>query len=148
MMRRRPSTIRYLVDTSAIVLLPRDDVAAVLKPLLDTGQVATCGPVELALLACLQTPEDYADIRTVRAASFHWLDTVDADYVRAVQVQGLLVEQGHLSVGHSELLVAAIAERHAVTLLHIDAVFERIAETTGQAMARVGRDSMEGASPP
>ncbi|MFF3375635.1 PIN domain-containing protein [Streptomyces sp. NPDC002680] len=57
--------------------------------------------------------------------------------VRAVLMslvqQGLLAEKGmHREASIPDLLIAATAERHGVTVLHYDGDFEHIAEVTGQ----------------
>jgi len=49
-------------------------------------------------------------------------------------------EQGEHTVGWPELVVAAVAERHGVTVLHCNGDFERIAEVTGQRVERLGAD--------
>jgi predicted nucleic acid-binding protein len=51
------------------------------------------------------------------------------------EVQGLLAQRAqHRSISIPDLLIAATAERHALTLLHYDGDYERIAELTGQAV--------------
>jgi hypothetical protein len=79
------TTARYLVDTSAIVQLPRVEVAAVLGPLLISGQLATCGVIDLKLHALVRSHSDLVHVRAIRAAAFHWLPTIDADLTRALQ---------------------------------------------------------------
>jgi predicted nucleic acid-binding protein len=143
------STVRYLVDTSAIVQLPRDSVAAVLSPLLSTGQLATCAVVDLALYAAVRDPAALADLLALRAASFHWLPTTDADLIRAIDVYAELAGQGQHRVGWPDLVVAAVAERHQVALLHYNASFEQIAKVTGQSVEWVVAESRtEGVDPP
>lgn len=52
---------------------------------------------------------------------------------RAIEVQGVLaVRAQHRSVSIPDLLIAATAEHNALTVLHYDGDFERIAEVTGQ----------------
>lgn len=53
---------------------------------------------------------------------------------RLIEVQAALAERGlHQSVKVPDLLIAAIAERHRVTVIHYDRDCEAIAEITGQA---------------
>jgi predicted nucleic acid-binding protein len=48
-------------------------------------------------------------------------------------VQATLAAQSRLrEVGMADLLIAAVAERHGLTLLHYDGDFDTIAEITGQ----------------
>jgi len=58
---------------------------------------------------------------------------------RAVEVQLLLADQGrHRAPSIPDLLIAAIAETAALTVLHLDKDFEIIAEITGQPVERLG----------
>jgi predicted nucleic acid-binding protein len=55
-------------------------------------------------------------------------------------VQHELARRSQLrAVGLPDLLVAAVAERHRVTVLHHDADFDLIAGVTGQRVEWVGR---------
>jgi predicted nucleic acid-binding protein len=125
-------TVRFLADTSAISRLAWPEVAAVLSPLIETGTVATCGVIEMGLLSLLRDPADAHEIRTSRAAAFPWLTTQDADLHRALAVHALLVNAGHHSVSWPVLVVAAVGERHQVTVLHYDPAFALIAKVTRQ----------------
>jgi predicted nucleic acid-binding protein len=58
----------------------------------------------------------------------------DRIYDRALNVQESLTYRGtHRSAGSVDLLVAATAEAHGLTLLHYDRDFERVAAVTGQS---------------
>ncbi len=50
---------RYLADTSALSRLDRFAVDAALSPLIEAGQVATCGMIELEVLYSARSPDDY-----------------------------------------------------------------------------------------
>jgi predicted nucleic acid-binding protein len=57
---------------------------------------------------------------------------------RALEVQGLLAHLGHhRAPSVPDLLIAAIAELNALTVLHVDKDFELIAEVTGQPVERL-----------
>ncbi|MBB2945026.1 hypothetical protein FB565_004759 [Actinoplanes lutulentus] len=57
---------------------------------------------------------------------------------RAVEVQALLADQGrHRAPSVPDLLVAAVAERSGLTVLHLDKDFDIIAEITGQSVERL-----------
>jgi predicted nucleic acid-binding protein len=57
---------------------------------------------------------------------------------RAVEVQALLADQGrHRAPAIPDLLVAAVAERAGLTVLHLDKDFELIAEVTAQPVERL-----------
>ena len=126
-------TTHALADTSALVRLAWPEVAAVLAPQIQAGMMYTCGVVDLELLALIPDPADACEIRKHRAAAFPLLATHDDDWRRALAVQALLVEAGHHPVSWPKLIVAAVAERHDVTLLHYDPAFTIIIKTTGQS---------------
>src|SRR5262249_1423648 len=119
-------------DTSAITRMVQPEVAARLSPPVEAGHVATCAVVDLDLYAHIGDPSQLGDIRVLRAASFHWLTTTDDDLGRALDGQAALATEGH-TIGWTALAVAAIAERHRVTVLHHNADFDHVAKVTGQA---------------
>lgn len=60
---------------------------------------------------------------------------------RALTVQGLLAQRGqHRAPSVADLIIAATAELHGLTVLHRDKDFELIAEVTGQLQTRLGVD--------
>lgn len=60
---------------------------------------------------------------------------------RALEVQGLLAERGHHRAAKiPDLLIAAIAERAGLTVLHVDKDFDLIADVTGQPVERLAGD--------
>ena len=124
----------FLADKSALARLRDPMVAAVLAPLLAAGQVAGCGVLDLEVLYSARSHRDFvgtlADLRGLPR-----LPVEQADFDRAVDVMELLARRGqHRAAGLPDLLLAAIAERHAVTLLHYDADFDVVAAVTGQPM--------------
>jgi hypothetical protein len=65
-------------------------------------------------------------------------DLTPAAENRALEVQHLLATQGqHRAPSIPDLLIAAIAERAHLTVLHSDKDFELIAKTTGQLTQRL-----------
>jgi predicted nucleic acid-binding protein len=61
------------------------------------------------------------------------LATHDEDWRRALDVQGALWRGGRIrAVGLFDLLIAAVAERERVTVLHYDGDYELVAQITGQ----------------
>lgn len=57
---------------------------------------------------------------------------------RAVEVQMTLADQGrHRGPSVPDLLIAAVAERSGLTVLHLDKDFEIIADATGQPVERL-----------
>jgi predicted nucleic acid-binding protein len=57
---------------------------------------------------------------------------------RAVEVQSLLADRGrHRAPSVPDLLIAAVAERAGLIVLHVDKDFDLIAEVTGQPIERL-----------
>ncbi|MGH7883718.1 MAG: PIN domain-containing protein [Candidatus Dormibacteraceae bacterium] len=64
--------------------------------------------------------------------------THQADFERAVEVMLLLAKKGlHRAVGAADLVLAAVAERAELTVLHYDRDFEYIAAVTDQPVEAV-----------
>lgn len=97
------------------------------------GDVATCGIVELEVLFSARSEKDLRETRAERAAAFPRVAMSEADFVRAEDVIALLAKRGHhRAVGLPDLLIAAVAERSQLVVLHYDGDFDVIAEVTGQ----------------
>jgi hypothetical protein len=123
----------HLADTSALARLGRPAVAAVLGPLIEAGLVATCGVIEFELGWATRTSAEFDQVRADRDAGYEWLATHDEDWHRALEVQASLWRSGRVrAVGFPDLLVAAVAERERVTLVHYDSDYDLIAEVTRQ----------------
>ncbi|MGH3738268.1 MAG: PIN domain nuclease [Micromonosporaceae bacterium] len=133
------SVARYLVDTSALIRLLRDPTAEQLwdEPRM-AGLLAVCPIVELELLYTARSRRDrdtlFEDLKT----DYGWVVMPDRAFERAAATQEALTGQGlHRSAGTVDLLVAATAELHELTLLHYDRDFEHLAAVTGQPSAWV-----------
>jgi predicted nucleic acid-binding protein len=113
-------------------------IAHQLTPLIAAGLVATCAPLDFEALYSSRTPAEYEDVWRDRNSAYEYLPSDDVDWRRALEVQRELAHQSQLrSVGMPDLLIAAVAERHKVTIIHHDADFESIAAITGQPTVRV-----------
>ena len=124
---------RYLADTSALARLRHPPVAEVLGPLIEAGLGATCGVIEFELAWAARTSAELDELRADRDAGYEWLATLDEDWRRALQVQAELWRSGQMrSVGLPDLLIAAVAEREHVTVLHYDADYDLVAQITSQ----------------
>ncbi|MDQ2875722.1 MAG: PIN domain nuclease [Actinomycetota bacterium] len=129
------SVASCLPDTSALARLRHPVVAAVLGPLIEAGLAATCGVIEFELGWASRTPSEFDEVRADRYAGYEWLPIHDEDWRRALDVQAELWRSGRMRVvGMPDLLIAAVAERERVTVLHYDSDYEHIAAVTGQPM--------------
>jgi predicted nucleic acid-binding protein len=128
-----PSPVRYLADKSALARLAQPAVAGRLEPLILAGEVATCGVVELEVLYSARSHADLVRTRTTRALAFPNVAIVQADFDRAIDVMALLARRGqHRAVGLPDLLIAAVAERAGLIIVHYDADYDLVAAVTGQ----------------
>jgi predicted nucleic acid-binding protein len=126
---------RFLADTSALARLHRPAVAAALTPLIESGVVATCGVIEFELGWATRSSAEFDQVRIDRDAGYEWLAIYDEDWRRVLEVQASLWRGGRIrAVGPPGLLVAAVAERERVTVLHYDGDYDLIAQITGQPM--------------
>ena len=129
---------RYLADTSALARLRHGPVAAVLGPMIEAGLVATCGVIEFELGWATRSGQELDELRADRDTGYEWLPIHDEDWRRALDVQAALWRGGQVrAVGFPDLLIAAVAERERVTVLHYDSDYELIAQVTGQPAAWV-----------
>ena len=126
--------MRYIADKSALARLKHPVVAAVLSPLLVGGDVVTCSVIELEVLFSAKTHTDLVTTRARRRA-LPSVELSQNDFDRAIDVLEQLARSGHhRAAGIPDLLIAAVAERNALTVLHYDKDFDLIANVTGQPM--------------
>jgi predicted nucleic acid-binding protein len=126
--------MRYIADKSALARMKHPTVAAVLSPLLVGGDVATCGVIEVEILFSART---YADLVATRARrrALPLIDMSQRDFDRATDVLEGLAKSGHHRAARiPDLLIAAVAERNSLTVLHYDKDFDLIGKVTGQAV--------------
>lgn len=124
---------RYLADKSVWARLTKPAVRATVAPRVDRGLVGTCPIIDLEILYSARTGSEHDHFRAQRTA-FEYFPMTDEIARRAVEVQGLLAQRAqHRSVSIPDLLIAATAERYALTVLHYDGDYDRIATVTGQA---------------
>jgi predicted nucleic acid-binding protein len=126
---------RYLVDKSAIARAGVGEVAEELERLQAAGLLAMCGVAELEILYSARSGTEHRKIEADLDSACERLYTEEEDFVRARAVQRELADAGrHRAVSLADLVIAAVAERHRVAVLHYDADFDVIAEVTGQAV--------------
>lgn len=125
--------VAYLADKSALARLTKPRVAERLTPLILNGHVATCGVVELEVLYSARNERDLLETRRERAAAFPRVEMTEDDFRRAEDVLAQLARTGHhRAASLPDLLIAAVAERAELIVLHYDADYEVIASVTRQ----------------
>lgn len=130
-------TARYLVDKSALSRMRFDAVAARLGPILEAGEAATCGIIDLEVLYSARNHEEHAQIQRRRRLAYTRVPIDDGTFDRAIEVQGALARLGQHRLPLPDLIIAAAAERSGLVVLHYEADFDRIAAVTGQPTAWV-----------
>jgi predicted nucleic acid-binding protein len=128
------SLARYLVDTSALVRLLRDErQRARWEQQITAGLIAICPIVELEILYTARSKSDRDELVELLHAAFVWMPMPERVFERGAEIQAGLTARGtHRSAGAVDLLVAAAAEMHDLVLLHYDRDFDQVGEVTGQ----------------
>lgn len=123
---------RFLVDKSALARWNKPAVSAVLDGLSERGLLCVCAAVEMEVVHSVRRVADLGPVvQSLRG--FDLLPSPDEVWDRAKRVQLLAVRGGnHRALSMADLLIAATAERHDVTVLHYDGDYDMIAAITGQ----------------
>jgi predicted nucleic acid-binding protein len=122
----------YLADKSALVRVGLKGAQWLAAEIME-GNVRRSSMTDLEIFYCATSHRALLEIVEERQTAFPLVDTQQEDWDRAVEVMVLLAEKGkHRSVGIPDLLIAAVAERHGLTLVHYDSDFDHVAEVTGQ----------------
>ena len=122
-----------LADTSAWGKASRPGMEWFVKAVED-GEIVVCDVVAMELLTAARDMRDFAALEAALEAC-PWLRVEGADWDEARRIQGLLAEHGplhHRAVKLPALLIAAVAIRYAMAIVHYDTDFDRIATVTGQ----------------
>jgi hypothetical protein len=123
---------RFLADKSALARLRHPAVDRRLTPLLLAGDVARCAIIDLEILYSARAHADFVEILAERSG-LPSVAVSQEDFERAIDVMGSLARQGkHRAASIPDLLIAAVAERAQLAVLHYDRDFDLIASITGQ----------------
>jgi predicted nucleic acid-binding protein len=129
----------WLIDKSALVRLGISPDAAQWADRIERGlvRIATVTRLEVGYSA-RSGPELRAGLRQPPLTSMPVEYLTPAIEDRAVEVLALLADRGqHRAPSLPDLIIAAIAELAALTVLHLDKDFEIIADITGQPVERL-----------
>lgn len=130
-------SVGYLVDKSALARWDEVSVAGVLDPALAAGLLWSCATVDLEVLFSARSPAEHSRVRDDRAVTYHHAPLVEEIGVTAVELQASLARAGQLrAVGPIDLLIAATAVTHSLTVLHYDSDFEILATADGRIAQR------------
>ena len=123
--------LTHLVDSSALKRLRDPAVRAAIEELAAAGVLARPTICDLEIGYSARNAHEWD--RLIEALSaFEAIPTSSAHVRRALEVQRLLAQQSQRGRKIPDLLVAAAAEEHGLTVVHYDADFDLIASVTGQ----------------
>lgn len=132
----------YLVDKSAWEWARIDtSSSAELAGLVQAGHILAGShltAMELAYSA--RNADDHARM-IMRQRTAHWLPVTEAVIDRALDVIAMLAKRGQHRTPIPNVIIAATAESHGATVLHVDADYNRIAAATGQPVRRLTTSS-------
>ena len=120
-----------LLDNSAWVRLAAldDERAAEIADAIEAGRVATCMPFLLEAGYSARTARGHDELLDQLAALPHFAIDDDVER-RALEAQRRLAKVGHHRLPPVDLLVAAVADRHGLGVLHYDGDYDVIADRT------------------
>lgn len=124
--------VTHLVDTSVLTRLDQKPIRTALEPRAARGELARAGISDLEIGYSARSASQW-DRLTEALEVFELIETTSDHLRRARQVQRLLAAKHQRGRKVPDLLIAAAAEAHSLSVLHYDADFDRIAAVTGQA---------------
>jgi predicted nucleic acid-binding protein len=131
-----------LIDTSAWIAFLRGTGSPVCERVdaLLEADVATCGPVRMEVLAGARNEGYLQDLRRLLARASS-LATVSMDYDHAAALYRTCRRHGETVRKLIDCLIASIALRAEVAVLHADADFEALARHTPLRIDSSGRSN-------
>jgi predicted nucleic acid-binding protein len=122
----------YLVDTSVLHRTHHDAVRQRLAGI-GTTRLHICTIVALEVGYSARHAAEHERVLSLQRASYAWAHmNADAED-RALELQGILATRNHHRAARlPDLLIAATAEIHGLTVLHYDHDFDLIADASGQ----------------
>jgi predicted nucleic acid-binding protein len=123
-----------MADTSVWARAAKPQLAWFLLAV-ENGQIAICDMVAMEILFSTRDAEDYVQTEGDLGAC-PWYDVEPADWAEARRVWRELARRGplhHRQVKHQDLLIAAVAARNSLAVIHYDSDYDIIASVTGQS---------------
>jgi predicted nucleic acid-binding protein len=123
--------LTWLIDTSVLTRLPKSEVRAAVTPLVEQGRVGRCVMSDLETGFSARNANEWDALQRALGA-FPAVDVVSSDFDQAKETQRALAALGLKGRKVPDLIIAAVALRMELTVLHYDRDFELIGQVTGQ----------------
>jgi predicted nucleic acid-binding protein len=124
--------LTHLLDTSVLTRLREPAVRKAIEPMAQRGELARAGISDLEIGFSARNGAEWERLADA-VKVFELVETAAEHVRRARQTQYLLASRHQRGRKVPDLLVAAAAETHSLTVLHYDADFDLIATVTGQS---------------
>jgi predicted nucleic acid-binding protein len=122
----------WLLDKSALSRSHQPAVLAALAPRLRATRLFTCAIIDLEVLYSARNAAEYSSVAHERRRTYEWVEMDAETWARAARIQSDLAVRAHLrAAGIADLLIAATAEQHGLTVLHYDRDFETLGRLCG-----------------
>lgn len=119
----------YILDKSAWVQAPYSkDAARRITDLIRRGDLGLCTMTAMEILYSARNLEAY-DRDYARLTGMPWFDLSQPR--RAVELQHDLAQRGWHRTSIPDVVIAATATEHELTVLHYDSDYERLSEVSG-----------------
>ncbi|MET3767451.1 putative nucleic acid-binding protein [Marisediminicola sp. UYEF4] len=124
----------WLIDKSALVRLGASRDRAIWAERIERGLVSVCSVTRLEIGYSARSEEDLRTLLASAPVAALLVEYFTPDIEeRAIEVQAALAARSqHRAPSLADLLLAAMAERRRLTILHVDKDFDLIAAVTGQ----------------
>jgi predicted nucleic acid-binding protein len=118
--------VKYLVDSSALVRIVRDQVDPAWQDLVQRGLLAVCEPA-LAETLQIASTKDYAETEQTLSSVYLPVTIPDGIWGLCAAIRRELAPRSaHQGLSVADLVIAATAIKLKLTLLHEDADFETV----------------------
>lgn len=123
--------LTHLLDSSVLTRLRHRAVREAIEARAERGELGRAGISDLEIGYSARNAAEWDRLEEALRA-FELVETTAEHVRRAKQVQRMLAAKHQRGRKAPDLLIAATAESHSLTVLHYDADFDRIAAVTGQ----------------
>lgn len=123
---------RFLIDKSVLARMRSQSVVERVRPIIESGDAVSCAIIDLEVLYSARSHEDLLETARRRRLAYDDVPLTPSVFDRALHIQQRLAAHGKHRLPIPDLIIAAAAIEHGLTVLHYDADFELIAEVTDQ----------------